>query len=181
MSDAPTTQSQPLELASAPGRSHPSGFSAVTTDRTLRMCVLALGGESFAIDLRHVTEVFEVESVTAVPGMPSLLTGVTNLRGTVVSLIDLRGMLGLTKMETALPFAVVIRQGARQIGLLVDHVPEIHTVTREDLLPAMQDGPAGARPCISAVLRLNERLGGVLEVPQVFALVDGGSNAVSAA
>ena len=60
------------------------------------MCVLTLGGEPFAVDLRHVSEVFEVESVTVVPGMPSLLTGVTNLRGTVVSLVDLRGMLGLT-------------------------------------------------------------------------------------
>ena len=116
------------------------------------MCVLTLGGEPFAIDLRHVSEVFEVESVTVVPGMPSLLTGVTNLRGTVVSLIDLRGMLGLTMDHAALPFAVVIRQGARQIGLLVDHVPEIHTVAREHLLrPAMQpDQPAHApvcRPC----------------------------------
>jgi purine-binding chemotaxis protein CheW len=152
----------------------------MTVERTLRMCLLTLGGESFAVDLRHVREVFEVESVTVVPGMPSLLTGVTNLRGTVVSLIDLRGILGLTT-ETALPFAVVIRQGARQIGLLVDSVPEIHTVTREDLLPAIQDGPAGARPCISGVLRLDERLGGVLEVPQVFALVDGDSAALSAA
>ena len=102
------------------------------------MCVLTLGGEPFAIDLRHVSEVFEVESVTVVPGMPSLLTGVTNLRGTVISLIDLRGMLGLTMNNATLPFAVVIRQGARQIGLLVDHVPEIHTVAREHLLPAMQ-------------------------------------------
>jgi purine-binding chemotaxis protein CheW len=145
------------------------------------MCVLTLGGESFAIDLRNVSEVFEVESITVVPGMPSLLTGVTNLRGTVVSLIDLRGMLGLSVTNASLPFAVVVRQGTRHIGLLVDHVPEIHTVARESLLPAMQAGPAGARPCVSAMLRLDERLGGVLEVPQVFAQVDGGSTALSAA
>lgn len=145
------------------------------------MCVLTLGGELFAIDLRHVSEVFEVEAITAVPGMPGLLTGVTNLRGTVVSLVDLRGTLGLSVTETVLPFAVVIRQGARHLGLLVDHVPEIYTVTHEHLLPAMQAGPAGARPCVSAVLRLDERLGGVLEVPQVFAQVDGGSAALAIA
>ena len=39
-------------------------------------------------------------------------------------------------------------------------------------------GPAGARPCVSAVLRVDQRLGGVLEVPQVFAQVDGGSAAL---
>ena len=181
MSDVPTTHPQPLELAVAHGQSHPSDHSTRTTERNLRMCLLTLGGESFAVDLRHVREVFEVESVTVVPGIPSLLTGVTNLRGTVVSLIDLRGMLGLGSVASPLPFAVVIRQGARQIGLLVDHVPEIHTVTREDLLPAMQEGPAGARPCVSAVLRVNDRLRGVLEVSQVFALVDGDRTALSAA
>lgn len=144
------------------------------------MCVLTLGGELFAIDLRHVSEVFEVESVTVVPGVPSFLIGVTNLRGTIVSLVDLRGSLGLSVNDAALPFAVVIRHGARQVGVLVDHVPEIHTVAREHLLPAMQAGPAGARPCVSAVLRVDHRLGGVLEVPQVFAQVDGDNAALSA-
>ena len=138
------------------------------------MCVLTLGGELFAVDLHHVSEVFEVESVTVVPGMPGLLTGVTNLRGTVISLVDLRGSLGLAVVDSALPFAGVIRQGSRHVGVLVDHVPEIRTVSREDLLPTMQGGPVGARPCISAVPRLDERLGGVLEVPQVFEQVDGG-------
>ena len=137
------------------------------------MCVLTLGGELFAIDLRHVSEVFEVEAVTVVPSMPGLLTGVTNLRGTVITLVDLRGSLGLPVTGTVLPFAVVIRHGSRQV--------EIHTVSREHLLPAMQAGPAGARPCVSAVLRLDERLGGVLEVPQVFAQVDGGSAILSIA
>ncbi len=142
------------------------------------MCLLTLGGELFAIDLRHVSEVFEVESVTPVPSMPGYLTGVTNLRGTVITLVDLRGSLGLSAGRGPLPFAVVIRHGARHVGLLVDHVPEIHTVAREQLLPAMQAGPAGARPCVSAVLRVDQRLGGVLEVPQVFAQVDGAGSAM---
>ncbi|MGB4893390.1 MAG: chemotaxis protein CheW, partial [Nitrospira sp.] len=165
----------------AHGPSSPSRSLAASIEGTLRMCVLTLGGELFAIDLRHVSEVFEVEAVTVVPSMPGLLTGVTNLRGTVITLVDLRGSLGLPVTGTVLPFAVVIRHGSRQVGVLVDHVPEIHTVSREHLLPAMQAGPAGARPCVSAVLRLDERLGGVLEVPQVFAQVDGGSAILSIA
>ncbi|MBX3342409.1 MAG: purine-binding chemotaxis protein CheW [Nitrospira sp.] len=179
MSDVPIIQPQASASSPAQGSSASSRSSAASTEGALRMCVLTLGGELFAIDLRHVSEVFEVEAVTAVPSMPSYLTGVTNLRGTVITLVDLRGSLGLSVNNTALPFAVVIRHGARQVGVLVDHVPEIHTVPREHLLPAMQAGPAGARPCVSAVLRLDHRLGGVLEVPQVFAQVDGGSAALS--
>ncbi|MBA5863610.1 MAG: hypothetical protein GDA65_13015 [Nitrospira sp. CR1.1] len=177
MSDVPLIQSQPSAASPAQGSSGSSRPSAAPTEGALRMCVLTLGGELFAINLHHVSEVFEVESVTAVPSMPSYLTGVTNLRGTVITLVDLRGSLGLSVTTRPLPIAVVIRHGARQVGVLVDHVPEIHTVSREHLLPAMQAGPAGARPCVSAVLRLDHRLGGVLEVPQVFAQVDGGSAA----
>jgi purine-binding chemotaxis protein CheW len=138
------------------------------------MCVFSLGGELFAIDLRSIREVFEVEAVTSVPGMPSMLTGVTNLRGTVIPLLDLRASLGLSVGDASLPFAVVIRHGPRQLGMLVDHVPEIRAVPRNHLLPATNSGPAGARPFVSSVLRMEERLGGVLEVPQVFAQIDGG-------
>ncbi|WP_447603605.1 chemotaxis protein CheW [Nitrospira sp. Nam80] len=155
--------------------SHSKGESpSHRPDMSLRMCVLSLGGELFAIDLRNIREVFEVETVTAVPGMPSMLTGVTNLRGTVIPLLDLRASLGLSVADVSLPFAVVIRHGPRQVGVLVDHVPEIRSVPREHLLPAAHSGPAGARPFVSSVLRLEERLGGVIEVPQVFAQIDGG-------
>ncbi|MET0513952.1 MAG: chemotaxis protein CheW [Nitrospiraceae bacterium] len=176
MPDLPAIR--PEQSVSAPASAKPdSPFPAQGSEASkgsLRMCVLSLGGELFAIDLHNIREVFEVESVTAVPGMPSMLTGVTNLRGTVIPLLDLRASLGLEVTETALSFAVVIRQGTRQVGIFVDHVPEIRSVPREDLLPAMQSGPAGARPFVSSVLRLEDRLGGVLEVPQVFAQVDGG-------
>ncbi len=180
MSDVPTPRAQQLEPTPAPGSPHTPSTSAVVTEGSLRVCVLALGGELFAVDLRHISEVFEVESVTEVPGMPSMLTGVTNLRGTVIPLLDLRASLGLSAAGTSLPFAVVIRQGSRHLGMLVDHVPEIRTVPRENLLPAMQAGPAGARPFVSAVLRLDERLGGVLEIPQIFAQADGSGTALRA-
>ena len=61
-----------------------------------RVCLITLGGELFAIDLRHVREVFELESITSVPGMPASLVGVANLRGTVVPLADLRPALGVS-------------------------------------------------------------------------------------
>ncbi|GMV51429.1 purine-binding chemotaxis protein CheW [Nitrospirales bacterium NOB] len=139
------------------------------------MCVFLLGGESFAMDLRHVAEVFEVESVTAVPGMPRVLVGVTNLRGTIVSLVDLRETLEVSLASSVLPFAVVMREGAKLCGVLVDDVPEIRTVSRNDLLPALQSGPYERRPGVSLVLRLGSRLCGVLDVTQVFAQIEGGS------
>ena len=149
------------------------GGGPLGLDSSVRMCLMSMGGELFGVDLRSIREVFEVESVTPVPGMPGMLRGVTNLRGTVIPLLDLRAGLGLSAGDAALPFAVVVRHGHRHLGLLVDQVPEIRSIPRDHFLPAAHSGPAGARRFVSSVLRVEDRLGGVLEVPQVFAQVDG--------
>lgn len=148
---------------------------------TFRVCLISLGGELYAIDLQSVREVFEVESITRVPGMPPRILGVANLRGIVIPLVDLRLMLGLSVTESSLPFAVVVRHGIRQIGVLVDRVPEIRTVQKDQLLPAMHTGRTDARPFVSTVLRTEERLGGVLEIPMVFEQVEGRGVALKSA
>lgn len=141
------------------------------TGQTVRVCLISLSGELFAIDLRNVREVFEVDTITPVPSMPPALAGVANLRGTVVSIVDLRTVLGLP-VNGPLPFAVVIRHGGRQVGVLVDRVPEIRTVQREELLPAPTGGSNGPKPFVSGVLRIEERIGGVVEVPTLLAYVE---------
>jgi len=137
-----------------------------------RVCLIMLSGGLFAIDLRSVREVFPVESITPVPGMPSVLSGVTNLRGVVVPLVDVRSLLGLSTVGTPPKFGVVIHHGANQVGVLVDQVPEIRTVQQDQFLPAPQSGEAEARPFIATILRIEDRLGGLLEVPTLLAHMD---------
>jgi purine-binding chemotaxis protein CheW len=138
--------------------------------------VASLGGELFAIDLKYVREVFEVEHVTPVPGMPSTLTGVANLRGTVIPVADLRPVLSLNTRATPQKFAIVVRHDTQQIGLLVDNVPEIRTVRRDEILTAATGGTAKARPFVSSILRVEDRMSGVVEVPTLLACVETGSN-----
>lgn len=141
----------------------------------LRVCLISLGGELFAIDLRNVREVFEVESLTPVPGMPTALAGVANLRGVVMPVVDLRPMLGLPVTGTKLGFAVVLKHGQHQIGVLVEDVPQIRTVQQEDFLPAPSQGPQGPTQFVNAILKMDDRIGGVVEVPTLLSYVEGGT------
>jgi purine-binding chemotaxis protein CheW len=136
-----------------------------------RMCLITLGGELFAMDLGDVSEVFEVDSITPVPGAPSTLIGVANLRGTVIPLADLRPSLGLSGTESSLKYAVVVRHGSQQVGILVDAVPEIRTVRQDEFLAAPAQGTANAQPLVSALLRVEERMSGVVEVPRLLTSV----------
>ncbi len=136
-----------------------------------RVCLISLAGELFAIDLRHVAEVFEVGPITPVPDMPDLLVGVTNLRGVIVPLLDLRPLLGLSIDGPVPPFAVVIRHDGQQVGVLVDQMPEIHAVGADDVYTAPAGGTQGFRPFVSSMLRIEGRVGGVVEVSALLASV----------
>lgn len=154
--------------AVAPGQ----GGTAPTAGTTIRAAIVSLGGELFTIDLQNVREVFVVESITPVPGMPAGLVGVTNLRGSVVPLLDLRQMIGLTA-ENALKYAVVIKHGNWQVGVLVDTVPEIRTLSKDQFLPAPVGTGDGGNPFVSTVVNLEDRLRGVLETSVVLSHFEG--------
>jgi purine-binding chemotaxis protein CheW len=139
---------------------------------TMRAAIVSLGGELFTIDLQNVREVFVVESITPVPGMPAGLVGVTNLRGSVVPLLDLRQMIGLAA-ENALKYAVVIKHGNWQVGVLVDTVPEIRTLSKDQFLPAPVGTGDGGNPFVSTVVNLEDRLRGVLETSVVLSHFEG--------
>jgi purine-binding chemotaxis protein CheW len=157
----PVSQDQPAE---ARGR-----------DSQTKVCLLTIGGEVYAVDLRNVREVFEVDAITPVPGMPPALVGVTNVRGAVVPVMDLRRLLDVPSSGPAPQFAVIIKHGNHQAGVLVERVPEIRTVQTEQFMPTPSGDAREGKPFLTAVLRLDDRMGGVVEVPTLLACVETGS------
>jgi purine-binding chemotaxis protein CheW len=148
-----------------------SARSAVPT----RFCLIRLAAESLAIELDQVREVFRLESVTPVPGMPPSLVGVANLRGTVVPLVDLRASLGGPSSTTS-KYALVVRHGARQIGILIDEMPEILMIQPDDVLDVLPAEMSKKRPYLSGLVKLESRMSGMLEVSRLLAMVEGATD-----
>ena len=147
----------------------------IQSTESLRVCLVALGEETFAIDLRQVREVFEPESITPVPGMPAALVGVTNLRGTIIPLTDLRAALGVS--SSVMPkYAVVIRHGTQQVGILVEDVPEIRTIKLDDLGASSTRPAAERRPMISVSFRTENRPSAILELSRLLASLEETAN-----
>lgn len=151
-----------------------SGQTQEAGSSTIRAVIISMGGELFTIDLRNVREVFVVESITPVPGMPSGLVGVTNLRGTVIPLLDLRPMFNLNA-EASLKHVVVVQEENWQVGVLVDTVPEIRILSKDQFSPAPTGTGEGAVPFISTVVKLEDRLRGVLETSVLLSHFEGTS------
>lgn len=91
-----------------------------------------LAGEMFALPVTHVYEILRVSGITRVPHAPPIVRGVTNMRGRVLPVIDLRVRLGLQSEEpTQHSRILVVTSCGRSLGLLVDGV---HQVVRLDRL-----------------------------------------------
>ena len=102
-------------------------MSTENTDSNLKEYVTAMiGGQLFGLPIRGVQDVFTPERVTRVPLAPSEIAGVLNLRGRIVTLIDMRDRLGLAAAsENAAPMAIGVESRGESYGLLIDSIGEV--------------------------------------------------------
>ena len=92
----------------------------------LELVGFVLAGERYAIESRFVREVARLTRFTPVPGTPDFVLGITNLRGEILALFDLRHLLGIvTEGVTDLGRIVVLGEHRREFGLLADAASEI--------------------------------------------------------
>ena len=127
-------------------------------------CTFYVDGMYFGIDVMQVQEVIRYQEMTVVPLAPEIVRGLINLRGQIVTAIDLRKRLGIEAERTDLPMNVVIRSGDEAISLLVDEIGDVvetDPADREDPPPTLQ-GPA--RELVSATYKLPGRLLLILDV-----------------
>lgn len=98
------------------------------SDTSLQEYVTAMiGGQLFGMPIRSVQDVFLPERITRVPLAPPAIAGVLNLRGRIVTLIEMRERLGLTPREKdATPMAVGVELRGESYGLLIDSIGEVH-------------------------------------------------------
>jgi purine-binding chemotaxis protein CheW len=99
-----------------------------------------IAGVEYALGLSHVREVIQYDTVTRVPGMPPTVQGVTNLRGSVVPVIDLAVKFHLPPIEVTSRTCIVLVErevaGAQiLLGLLTEEVGQVLAVETSELLP----------------------------------------------
>jgi purine-binding chemotaxis protein CheW len=131
-----------------------------------------IGGQLFGLPISRVQDVFMPERLTRVPLASNDVAGVLNLRGRIVTAIDMRARLGLPKDETGRPpMAVGVELRGESYGLLIDSIGEVMKLPDEgrevnpvNLDPRMTEMSAG-------VHRLDGQLMVVLDVERVLEIV----------
>ncbi len=95
-------------------------------DPILQWVTYQLGDEVYGINVMQVQEVLRITEIAPVPGAPSYVLGIINLRGSVVTVIDTRSRFGLTPKEADdLSRIIIVEVNGNVIGMLVDSVAEV--------------------------------------------------------
>ena len=132
--------------------------------------VVRLGGGRFALPMDAVAEVGRAPYVTRVPGTPAWVTGVTNWRGRILGVVDLRVLLGVPEAADGEGRLVVLHQGAATVGVVAERVDGVVEVDEERLEPTLLTLPAEAGALLRGQLTDENGPVGVLDAGAVFAL-----------
>lgn len=113
----------------------------------------------FGIEVLEVQEVLRYLEMTSVPLAPAVIEGLINLRGEIVTAIDMRRRLGLApRPDGQLPMNMVIRSEDGAVSLLVDEIGDVLNLDDETLEPVPDNLPAEQKMSIAGVHKLADEL-----------------------
>lgn len=135
---------------------------------TRQFCTFYVDELFLGIDVQQIQEVIRYQGMTRVPLAAAAISGLINLRGQIVTAIDLRcrlGMPGRSAQEP--PMNVVVRDGDNAVSLLVDRIGDVLEVDDELFEPPPSTVRAGVRGLIVGAYKLPGRLLLVLDTQRV--------------
>ena len=136
-----------------------------------RFCTFFLDGLFFGVEVQQVQEVIRYQELTRVPLASRVVSGLMNLRGQIVTTVDLRRCLGLPdRTGEKLPMNVVVRTDDGAASLLVDEIGDVQEVDADAFEPIPDTLHGEVRTLITGAYKLPDRLLLTLDTAKVVAL-----------
>jgi purine-binding chemotaxis protein CheW len=140
----------------------------VTQSRETQIVGFRVGRETYGIPIMALSEIVRVPEITAVPDAPAHLEGVMNLRGKIVSVVDLRKR--FNKPPTALTRhnrILVVEHRGRLVGMIVDSASEVIKIAESEIEPAPSMMKEGGLDCVTGLGKFQKRLIILLDIDKV--------------
>jgi purine-binding chemotaxis protein CheW len=140
---------------------------------TRQYLTFKLGHEIFATDVAKVREVLDFTTITEIPRTPAFMSGVINLRGSVVPVVDMRLCLEMSKTERTTNTCIVVLEVLLDresivIGALADSVEEVIDLEPDQIKPAPRIGTQIRTDFIRGMGKRDEQFIMILDIDRVF-------------
>lgn len=146
-----------------------------TTDQ--KLLTFSLSDEGYGVSILKVKEIIGMLDITPVPRTPEFIKGVINLRGKIIPVMDLRIKFGMDEKEynerTCIIVVEVNLKGTeRLLGVVVDMVSEVVTISEEQIEPAPEYGMKLEHNFILGIGKIKDRVVIILDIDEVFLCED---------
>ncbi|MEM9484624.1 MAG: chemotaxis protein CheW [Cyanobacteria bacterium P01_F01_bin.116] len=132
------------------------------------LVVIRLGEEYFGLELQQVREFINVRQVRSIPCCPPHIMGNINLRGEVMTLIDIRETLNMTRSVDHVPKAVVIEVDDIAAGITVDQVLDVVYLPPSDIVPMPAALTQTSQSFFQGATHYREKNLSILNLPKLF-------------
>ncbi len=133
--------------------------ASANVSRELHIVGFEVGRETYGVPITSLHEIVRVPEITAVPDAPDYMEGVINLRGKIVSVIDLRKRLGEKNVTTTRRNRIlVVEHKGRLAGLIVDSATEVLKIPAADVEQSPTTLQEGRANCVTGLGKYNGRL-----------------------
>lgn len=132
----------------------------------------SLGNEEFAIPLLSVREVLGVPQVTPIPQAPSYFMGIMNLRGSVISVMDLRQKLGIKPIPGEETGVIILDLGDYYLGVVVDSVNSVQSLEETEISEKPVMDNQKSYDYISGVFRRDNKLVLLVDIARALSVED---------
>ncbi len=141
----------------------------IDDEARLSVAIFLLGGEYYGVTLDVVREFAGIREVTAVPCCSEHIVGQMNLRGEILTLVDIRNVLGLPIPSTPRPgFVIVLRMENLLAGVVADAVLDVVHLKADEILPVQERGEYTGGSYVTGVTGVGERAAGILDFKAIF-------------
>jgi len=138
-----------------------------------KLLTFSLAEEGYGVSILKVKEIIGMLDITPVPRTPDFIKGVINLRGKIIPIMDLRVKFGMDECEynertCIIVVEIHIKGTQKLIGVVVDMVSEVVTISEEQIEPPPEYGTKLEHNFILGIGKLKDRVVIILDIEEVF-------------
>lgn len=136
-----------------------------------QLVVFELENEKYGVDIASVEGIIKMQEITRLPHAPEFIEGITNLRGTIVPVVDLRTRFGLPPKEPTRDTRIVIaNMDSSKVGIIVDAVTQVIRVPEDKIEPPPQMSVTINSAFIKNIAKLESELVILLDLGKVLSI-----------
>lgn len=142
--------------------------SPATKKNSSQFVGFQLAGQEYAFRIEQIQEIVILDQVTRTPQVPPFVEGVSNLRGSIIPVINLRKLFGMeVRPVDAETRTIVVNVGTRTMGCTVDTVSQVMRIPQENIHPAPETVTSGGAGYIAGFARVGGKLVILLDIEQL--------------